>query len=164
MYPFSPKHYIINTKVNKLIGEFVNKLKTLLFTFIITFIFIFVAFVTYNLAEPKAYDFMTKHILIQKLPFDNNKKIHGSDDIVLVIIDSKTVEKYRWPWKRDLNCKIFEYFLKYANEKVLVHDSILVTLDKDSPESDRKFFNTINKFDNLGFLNIPLIQLNLFLQ
>lgn len=131
-----------------------NKLKTFFFTIIITFIFVFVAFVTYNLAEPKAYDFMTKHVLTQKLPFDNNKKIHGSDDIVLVVIDSQTVEKYRWPWKRDLNCKIFEYFLKYANEKVVTYDAIITALDKENIEADKKFFNTLNKFDNLvvGFM------------
>lgn len=131
-----------------------NKLKTFFFTTIITFIFVFVAFVTYNLAEPKAYDFMTKHVLTQKLPFDNNKKIHGSDDIVLVVIDSQTVEKYRWPWKRDLNCKIFEYFLKYANEKVVTYDAIITALDKENIEADKKFFNTLNKFDNLvvGFM------------
>lgn len=131
-----------------------NKLKTFLTILIITFIFIFVAFVTYNLAEPKAYDFMTKNVLTQKLPFDKNKKVLGSDDIVLVIIDAKTVEKYRWPWKREVNCKIFEYFAQYAKPKVVVHDSILVSLDKDNPSSDKRFFNTLNKFDNLieGFM------------
>ena len=91
-----------------------NKLKTFFSIIIIAFIFIFVANVTYNLAEPKAYDFMTKHVLIKKLPFDKYKRNQGSDDVVLVVIDSKTVEKYRWPWKREVNCKIFEYFSKYA--------------------------------------------------
>ena len=134
-----------------------NKLKTFFSIIIITFIFIFVANVTYNLAEPKAYDFMTKHVLIKKLPFDKYKRNQGSDDVVLVVIDSKTVEKYRWPWKREVNCKIFEYFSKYAKEKVVVHDSILVTLDKDNPESDRKYFNTLNKFDNLVVGFMPII-------
>ncbi len=131
-----------------------NKFKTLFSIIFITLIFLFVGFITYNLAEPKAYDFMTKHVLVQKLPFDNNKKIHGSDDIVLVVIDSKTVEKYRWPWKRDLNCKIFEYFLKYANEKVVTYDALIVASDKENAEADKKFFSTLDKFDNLvvGFM------------
>ena len=135
-----------------------NKFKNLFLIFIIAFIFIFVAFVTYNLAEPKAYDYMTKHVLIQKLPFDNYKKNFGSDDIVLVVIDAKTVEKYRWPWKRETNCKIFEYFAQYAKPKVIVHDSILVTLDKDNSNSDKKFFYTLSKFNNLieGFM--PSLQ------
>ncbi len=134
-----------------------TKIKQAFTAIIIALIFIFVAFVTYNLAEPKAYDFMTKHVLTNKLPFDNYKKIYGSDDIVLVVIDAKTVEKYRWPWKREMYCKIFEYF-HYAKPKVIVHDSILVTLDKDNPNSDKKYFTTLSKFDNLieGFM--PSLQ------
>ncbi len=126
-----------------------NKIRLALTTIIVLLVFIFVYFMTYNLAEPKAYDYMTKHVLAQKLPFDTIKKVYGSDDIVLVVIDSKTVEKYRWPWKREVNCKIFEYFSQYAKPKLLIHDSILVTLDRDNPNSDKKFFNSINKFNNL---------------
>ena len=130
-----------------------NKFKNLFFTFIIIFIFVFVANLTYNLAEPKAYDFMTKHVLTQKLPFDKIKKTYGSDDIVLVVIDAKTVEKYRWPWKRENYSKIFEYF-NYSKPKLLIYDAIITTVDTENPESDKKFFNTINKFDNLivGFM------------
>jgi hypothetical protein len=36
---------------------------------------------------------MTKHALTEKLPFDINKKTYGSDDIVIVVVDAKTVEK-----------------------------------------------------------------------
>lgn len=131
-----------------------NKIKQTLTIVIVAFIFVFVAFVTYNLAEPKVYDFMTKNVSVQKLPFDLQKKVYGSDDIVLVVIDAKTVEKYRWPWKRDMNCRIFEYFLQYAKPKAVVNDSILVALDNSNPDSDRRFFNTLNKFDNLivGFM------------
>ena len=131
-----------------------NKFKTLFSISVITLIFIFIFFLAYNLAEPKAYDFMTKHVLTKKLPFDKYKKVYGSDDILLVVIDAKTVEKYRWPWKREVNCKIFEYFAQYAKPKVVVHDSILVSLDKDNPNSDKRFFNTLSKFDNLvvGFM------------
>ena len=135
-----------------------NKIKSIFLTIITIIFFYSVYFLTYNIAEHKAYDFMTKHVLIQKLPFDKFKKNHGSDDIVLVVIDSKTVEKYRWPWKRETNCKIFEYFYRYAQPKVIVHDSILVTLDKDNPNSDRKYFNTLNKSNNLIVGFMPSIQ------
>lgn len=144
MYPFSPIYYIINN---------MNKIKLALSTIIVLLVFCFVYFLTYNLAEPKAYDFMTKHVLTQKLPFDNFKKVYGSDDIVLVVIDAKTVEKYRWPWKREVNCKIFEYF-KYSQPKLIIYDAILATLDKDNPNSDKAFFKTLSSFDNLitGFM------------
>jgi len=132
----------------------VNNLKFTLTGIIIALIFLFVSFVTYFQGEPKAYDFMTKHFLTNKLPFDNHKKVDGSDDIVLVVIDSKTVEKYRWPWKREVNCKIFEYLHNYTDAKLIIHDSVLVSLDKDYPESDKKFFKTLSKIDNLivGFM------------
>ena len=86
-----------------------NKIKYILTTFVIIFLFTVIYFLSYNLAEPKAYDFMTKNFLTQKLSFDKTKKIYGSDDIVLIVIDAKTVEKYRWPWKRESYCKIFDY-------------------------------------------------------
>lgn len=131
-----------------------KKFKTLLLSIIVLIGLIFVYFITYNFVEPKGYDFMVKHTLTEKLPFDKNKQIYGSDDIILVVIDTKTVDKYRWPWKRELNCKIYDYFTKYAQPDIVVHDSIIATLDNDNPESDQKFFNSVNKFDNLivGFM------------
>ena len=130
-----------------------NRFRQTLTAIIIAFIFIFVAFVTYNLAEPKAYDFMTRNFLVKKFFFDTKKKIYGSDDIVLVVIDAKTVEKYRWPWKRESYCNIFEY-IKLAKPKLVVYDAIITTLDKDNPASDKKFFKTISKMNNLivGFM------------
>ena len=131
-----------------------SKIKLALSFFITIFAFILVFHFTYNMIEPKAYDVMTRSVLTEKLPFDFNKKIYGSDDIVLVIIDEKTSEKYRWPWRRELYCKLFEYFNQYANEKVIIHDTIMGALDRENPESDKKYFNTLSKFDNLitGFM------------
>ena len=106
----------------------IKNLKTCFFAVIVFLCLLFVYITTYNLFEPKAYDFMIRHSLTQKLPF-HNKQIYGSNDIVLVVIDSKTVEKYRWPWKRDVNCKIFEFFLKYAKRQAFFLVSILATLD-----------------------------------
>ena len=130
-----------------------NKIKHILTTFVIIFLFIVIYFLSYNLAEPKAYDFMTKNFLTQKFSFDKNKKIYGSDDIVLIVIDAKTVEKHRWPWKRESYCKIFDY-LYHAKPKFIVYDAIITTLDKDNPTSDTKFFNSVKKLDNLivGFM------------
>ena len=131
-----------------------EKIKLISATGFVIFLFLLVAFLTYNIAEPNVYDFMVKNVFVNKLPFDNQKQLYGSDDIVLVVIDAKTNEKYRWPWKRDLNCKMYEYFLNYTQPKVIVNDSILTTLDRDNPVSDKKYFATIKKFDNLvvGFM------------
>lgn len=131
-----------------------TKFKQTLSAIIFAFIFIFIALATYNLAEPKAYDYMIKHVFTQKLPFDKIKKVHGSNDIILVVIDDKTVTKYRWPWKRELNCKIFDYFSEYTKTKTLVYDAVFATLDIDNPQSDYKYFKSIKKSQNLivGFM------------
>ena len=138
---------------NKIIG----KIRLFLFWIVIVLILCGVYFLSYNVAEPKAYDFMTKNVLINKLPFDVKKQVYGSDDIVLVIIDAKSVEKYRWPWKRELYCKIIDYFNKWTQAKVIVYDSIINTLDIDNPQSDAKYFDCINKMDNFvsGVFFVP---------
>ena len=130
-----------------------NKFKRIFFSVIIVVFFLLVAFLTYNLAEPKSYDFMIKHFLTKRMPFDTQKQIYGSDDIVLVVIDAKTVERYRWPWKREAYCPIFNY-LNYSKPKIIIHDAIITTLDKENPDSDKKFFNTVKNTDNLivGFM------------
>ena len=53
-----------------------NKIKYILTTFVIIFLFIVIYFLSYNLAEPKAYDFMTKQFAVKSLPFDKIKKVN----------------------------------------------------------------------------------------
>ena len=131
-----------------------NKIKFAFLSIIVLLFLIFVYFITYTFVEPKAYDFMTKHVLTERLPFDTHKQTYGSDDVVVVVIDTKSAERYRWPWKRELLCKIFNYFNDYTDAKSIIYDANISSLDKDNPESDKKFFNNINKIDNfvLGFI------------
>lgn len=126
-----------------------KKIKYAFVTLIVLIILSIIALLTYTFIEPKTYDFMMKHVVTEQLPFDNNKNVYGHDDIVLVIIDDKSIEKYRWPWKRDLHNKVLKYFQEYAKPKVLVYDSIFATLDYENNQSDKKYFNTIKHFDNL---------------
>lgn len=137
-----------------MINKIKEKIKIMLIAVIIAVIFGMIAFLTYNVGEQKAYDFMYRNVLVQKLPFDKNKQVHGHDNVVLVIIDEQTVDRYRWPWKREKYCKIFEYFLDYAHPKFLAHDFIITTADNDNPESDKKFFNVVKRYDSLveGFM------------
>ena len=131
-----------------------NKIKLILSISAIVLILLSVALLTYNIAEQKAYDFMYRNVLTQKLPFDSKKQVYGNDNVVLVIIDEQTVDRYRWPWKRDKYCKIFEYFSDYAKPLAVAHDFIITTVDDENPESDKKFFNLVKKYDRLveGFM------------
>ena len=137
-----------------------KKLKQCFYSIIILLLLVIVYSVTYKYAEPKAYDYMVKNVTVKKFSFDTSKNIYGHDDIILVLIDNKTDEKYRWPWKRELNCKLFGYFKEYAQPKVVVHDSILMTLDRDNPNSDKKYFDLIKKFDNLIVGFMPIYDMN----
>lgn len=133
-----------------------NKFKQFFTFLIVTFIFIIIYFMSYNFAESKAYDFMIKNFTTKKFLFDKKKNIHGSDDILLIVIDAKTVEKYRWPWKREKYSILYE-FLNLANAKIIIHDALITTLDSQYPNSDKKYFKSVNKLKNLivGFMPRP---------
>ncbi len=126
-----------------------NRLRFAFFTALIVITLCLTAVFSFLILEPKVYDYMLQHVLTERLPFDTNKNVYGHDDVVLVMIDDKSIEKYRWPWKRDLNNKVLGYFKDYAKPKVLVHDSIFITLDTDNPVSDKKYFETIGQIQNL---------------
>ena len=131
-----------------------NKFKFALLTLITIILLCIVYFITYTFVEPKVYDYMVKNVLTEKLPFDNVKNVYGHDDIILIITDKDTVKKYRWPWKRELYCKVLNYFYEYAKPKVFFHDSLLLSLDEENPESDKKYFDSIHRFENMveGFM------------
>lgn len=90
--------------------------------------------------EPKAYNFMVKN-------FTANKS--GSDEIVLIVIDDKSIDQIRWPWKRDLYGKIFEYLNDYTLCKAIGFDAVITTPDKDNPLSDKQFYSSIKNMKKL---------------
>lgn len=114
--------------------------------FIHIFLVLIIAFVSINFWENPVYDVMVN---------SSKATVEGSKDISLVIIDNKSLEKYRWPWARSLYGEMIEYFNNYTNAKVVVFDFILKTLDKERPpSSDKFFFDTVKKSDNFisGFM------------
>ena len=115
-------------------------LKALLL-FIAILIFMLIAYsISNNFFEPKAFNFMVKNFTATQT---------ARDDTVIVVIDDKSIGKYRWPWKRELYCKIFDYFNEYTQTSAIVSDSIFVTPDIENPQSDIKYFNSIKKTNNL---------------
>jgi len=134
-----------------------NKIKNIILAIVITAIFIAAYCLTYKIIEPKVYDFMLKNVLTQTFSFDKYKNVNGHDDIVLVMVDDKSVERYRWPWKRELFTKVIDYFEEYTEAKVLVQDMVIATPDRDNPESDKKFYNSVSKSKSFvsGLIPIP---------
>lgn len=100
--------------------------------------------------EPKAYNFMVENF---------SAVSPGSSHIAIITIDDASLERIRWPWKREQYNKIFEYLDKYTMAKLIGFDAIIVTPDLENPDSDKKFFSEVKSINKLvtGFtaLNAP---------
>ena len=96
--------------------------------------------VSWQFIEPYAYNFMVRTF---------SAVDSASDNTVLVVIDDNSVAKYRWPWKRELYGKVFEFLNTYGKPKIIGYDAIFTTPDAENPDSDKKFFDAIKPIDNL---------------
>ena len=83
-----------------------------------------------NYIDDKANDFCTK-IITNVF----NKK--SSDNVVIVAIDSKSTDKIKWAWQRDL-----EY---YAGAKAIIFHNLVLYPDSYYPQKDLIFYNHIAK-------------------
>ena len=130
-----------------------KKLKSKLFFiksfFLHLFLSIIVILLSWQFIEPTAYNFMVKHFSAAK---------SGSDNIAVIVIDDKSIAYRRWPWPREYYARIMEYLNDYAKPEIIGYDAILSSLDKENPESDKYFFNTVNRIDNLVTGFSPLQQ------
>ena len=119
-----------------------------LIIFISIVVFMFIAYQIFNfLIEPKFYNVMTNIAVADKT---------GHDDVVIIVIDDKSISKQRWPWKRDMYAKMFNYLDKYTNAKIIGFDSILTSVDKDNIKSDIELYNSVKSNNKLVVGFIPL--------
>jgi len=125
--------------------KIVKNIKSIVIVFSILVFMLIAYFISASFFEPKAYNFMVKN-------FSANR--YGSKEIVIIVIDDKSLNKIRWPWKRELYGKIFGYLQDYTTAKVVGFDAIIATPDVENPLSDKKFFNSVKNINNLvvGFL------------
>lgn len=127
--------------------KIVKNLKSIIIVFSIL-VFMLVAYIiSSSFFEPKAYNFMVQN-------FAANKR--GSDEIVIITIDDKSLDRIRWPWKRELYSKIFEYLNDYSMAKVFGFDAIIATPDVENPASDSRFYSSIKNIDKLAVGFVPL--------
>lgn len=97
--------------------------------------------------EPKVYNFMAQNFSAYKT---------GSQEIAVIVIDDKSIERHRWPWKRDLYAKIFEYLNTYSSPKIIGYDAILSS--SEDKTSDKVLFDTLHGIDNVVVGFSPLEQ------
>lgn len=102
------------------------------------FISLILVLVSWQIFEPNTYNFMIQNFAAQKV---------GSEQIAIIVIDDKSVQRHRWPWSRDLYAKFFEYLHYYGKPKIIGYDSLLSS--KDNKVTDEKLFSMIKKLDNI---------------
>ena len=109
--------------------------------FIFVFIFVVIYALTSNFLQLKSYNIMSKITV-------NNKV--ASDNILLVVIDDKSLHEIgRWPWKREYYLEIFDYFENHTKAKLMGYDGLVMAPDLEHPQSDKKFFSSVGKFNKL---------------
>lgn len=112
------------------------------------FLSLILILVSWYAFEPKVYNFMVQNFSAIKT---------GDENIAVIVIDDKSIERHRWPWSRELYAEIFEY-LQYASPKLIGYDAILSS--SDNSESDIVLFNRLKLIDNLVVGFSPLSEIN----
>lgn len=117
---------------------------SVLFHVFLSIILILISWYTF---EPKVYNLMVHKFSALKT---------GSENIAVIVIDDKSIERYRWPWKRDLYAKMFEYLNTYSKPQIIGYDAILSS--SEDKENDRILFNTLKNIDKLVVGFSPLAE------
>ena len=79
------------------------------------------------------------------------QKSKSSDDIVLIAVDDKSMNKISWPWSRDLYAEIFDYLENTCGASAVVFQKLVVTADTYNPDKDSVFYREIA--DNNKLIN-----------
>ena len=135
-------------------GKFFDRLKKgLLYIYtalVYLIIFLIVWFISYTFLFPNVYNFMLKAFSATE---------YGNPDTVIVAIDDKSIDKVRWPWKREMYAKIMNYFSEYTDLKIIGLDTVVKGSDLQNPASDRAFYAAAAKLsDKLVTAFVPTIQ------
>lgn len=104
--------------------------------------FLFVAAIAYVISsqflDRNANDYAVKQIAY-------NQKNYGSNDIVLIVIDDKSIESIRWPWPRSLYTDIFEFLQNKGKVKAILFDAVITSPDSYNPGADYDFYKKLPK-------------------
>lgn len=115
---------------------------------LIIFVFTILGLMTFGalerFVEPKIADFYSRI-------FTNTS---ANENVVIVMIDQKSINKIRWPWKRSMYAHMAEYVRKYGQAKVIAFDMLLYS--PDEKESDEYFYSEIQNCDNCVGAFVPI--------
>lgn len=71
-----------------------------------------------------------------------------SDNIVEIVIDDFSVQKYKWPWSKDKLADILDYFRSYSYPSVIGLD-IDISYNKELQSTDMRFINVLKSMKNV---------------
>ncbi len=116
--------------------------KSLILLIVASVVVFFLTYIIgFTLFQYKSYNFMMKQTSVNNI---------ASDDIVLVVIDDKSLAKLgRWPWKRTLFLEVFDYLEHYTDTKVYGFDAVIIAPDTLFPGSDKEFCSKIGTYEKL---------------
>ena len=119
-----------------------NSKSKILILFILFIVSVSIYILSSNLLENKVNDTLTK--ILVKI---QNKKV--SDNIVLIVIDDKSLNKIPWPWSKDLFSDMFNFLEKESGAKSIVFQNLIVFPDTYNPHSDELFFKNLKNYNKL---------------
>ncbi len=114
--------------------------------FLIILIFFIISVGVYILSstflDNKINDTFTK-ILV------NVQNKQSSNDIVLIVIDNKSLKRIPWPWSKDLFSDMFYFLEKNAGAKAIIFQNLVVFPDTYRPNADNIFFKSLKGQNSL---------------
>ncbi len=121
-----------------------------IYTFLLhAFLSIVLIIISWYALEPKVYNFMMQNFTAAD---------YGDKNIAVIVIDDKSIQRHRWPWKRELYAKIFEFLNTYSSPKIIGYDAILSS--SEDKKSDQILFDTLTQINNLVVGFSPLSEIN----
>lgn len=102
------------------------------------FILIFIWLISVKFIDLKSNDIITK-IAVEI----TNK--NPSDNVVLVVVDKKSIEKFSWPWTKDFFSVIFDFLENEAKAKVIIYNDLNFFPDTYNPEKDTVFYENLKR-------------------
>lgn len=81
----------------------------------------------------------------------------GSQDIIEIVVDDKSIQEYKWPWAKDMYAQILDYFHSYASPKIIGFDMNVTTFDENNSK-DMQFATQVGKMPNLVSGFVPEID------
>lgn len=131
-----------------------KKLKNKWFYFNSSLIYVFLLFVffifTLMFIEQYANSFLISKFAASKI---------GSQDIIEIVVDDRSIQNYKWPWTKDMYAQILDYFHSYASPKVIGLDMNVTAFNKNNPK-DVQFAEQVKKMPNLVLGFVPEINPN----